>query len=100
MAGLGTLEFSRPDVDRFRCLRLAYLALEAGGTAPIILNAANEVAVEAFLAGRLSFNGIPELIEQALGAYDAAEPASLADVRAADAQARARAVDSLSTLRS
>jgi 1-deoxy-D-xylulose-5-phosphate reductoisomerase len=98
---LGTLDFSPPDVERFRCLPLAYQALEAGGVAPIVLNAVNEVAVEAFLAGQLPFLGIPALIEDALAArMDASEPASLADVRAADGRARAWAWETIGTLRS
>jgi 1-deoxy-D-xylulose-5-phosphate reductoisomerase len=102
LAGSGALEFSLPDVERFRSLRLAYQALDAGGTASIALNAANEIAVEAFLAGRLAFPGIPDLIEEALeeSTRDATEPASLADVRAADARARARATEMIGTLRS
>jgi 1-deoxy-D-xylulose-5-phosphate reductoisomerase len=98
---LGTLDFSPPDVERFRCLRLAYQALEAAGPAPVVLNAVNEVAVEAFLAGELPFLGIPALIEEALAAAtDASEPASLADVRAVDGRARAWARETISTLRS
>ena len=67
---LGTLEFLPPDLDRFPCLRLAYDALKQGGAWPIALNAANEVAVEQFLAGRLTFPGIPRVIEAALDATD------------------------------
>jgi 1-deoxy-D-xylulose-5-phosphate reductoisomerase len=102
LARLGALEFSLPDLERFRSLRLAYQALDAGGTASIALNAANEIAVDAFLAGRLAFPGIPDLIQEALeeSARDATEPASLADVRAADARARARATEMIGTLRS
>jgi len=58
----GRLDFEPPDLERFPCLGLAYRAWEAGGTAPAILNAANEVAVQAFLDGRLSFLGIAETI--------------------------------------
>jgi 1-deoxy-D-xylulose-5-phosphate reductoisomerase len=102
LARLATLEFALPDLDRFRCLRLAYQALGAGGVAPIALNAANEVAVEAFLGGRLNFPGIADVIEEVLdaSASRAAEPGSLADVRAADAEARARAGEMVGTLRS
>jgi 1-deoxy-D-xylulose-5-phosphate reductoisomerase len=63
---LGRLDFAEPDLDRFPCLRLAREAATAGGTAPCALNAANEVAVHAFLNGRLSFTGIPEVIEGVL----------------------------------
>ena len=88
---LGTLEFLPPDLDRFPCLRLAYDALKQGGAWPIVLNAANEVAVEQFLAGALSFQGIPKVIDAALNAsdQDSLAPASLSDVRAVDAWARA-----------
>ena len=85
------LEFARPDVDRFPCLALAYRALRGAPGLPIVLNAANELAVEAFLARRLPFKGIPAVIEQAL---DRAEEAAsggvgtLAAVRDVDAWAR------------
>jgi 1-deoxy-D-xylulose-5-phosphate reductoisomerase len=102
VARLGVLEFSAPDVERFPCLTLAYRALEHGGAWPIVLNAANEVAVEAFLAGRLPFTGIPRTIDLALGAadHDLSAPGSLADVLAADAWARAFSAETLGTLRS
>jgi len=99
---LGTLEFCPPDVGRFPCLRLAYEALEHGGAWPIVLNAANEIAVEAFLAGTLSFPGIGRLIAGALQGIQErfAPPATLADVRSIDAWARAYARETLGTLRS
>ena len=77
---LARLDFEAPDLDRFPCLQLAYAALRAGGTAPAILNAANEVAVAAFLARRLPFLGIPRLIESTLAALPAGPESSLADV--------------------
>jgi 1-deoxy-D-xylulose-5-phosphate reductoisomerase len=88
---LPPLEFQRPDHQAFPCLRLAYRALEAGGAAPAVLNAANEVAVERFLDGRLGFTAIPRLIESVLDARaDApADGSTLAGIRAADAWARA-----------
>jgi 1-deoxy-D-xylulose-5-phosphate reductoisomerase len=82
------LDFEAPDLDRFPCLPLAYAALCAGGTAPAILNAANEVAVESFLDQRLPFLGIPRLIEATLAALPAGPEGSLDDVLAADAEAR------------
>jgi 1-deoxy-D-xylulose-5-phosphate reductoisomerase len=102
VAALRTLEFEPPDEGRFPCLRLAYAALERGGAWPIVLNAANEVAVEAFLAGRIAFPAIPMTIEKALAAADRATslPRSLADVRAADTWAREFSIETLSTLRS
>ncbi len=95
LATVAALHFEAPDFDRFPALTQAFRALEAGGTAPAVLNAANEVAVEAFLAGRLDFLGITRVIAATL---DAAEPApadSLEAVRAADARARERAGDIL-----
>ncbi len=86
------LEFHPPDRARFRCLHLAYHALEAGGAMPAVLNAANEVAVAAFLDRRLPFPGIAAVIESALDAW-AREPKasgdSLNDIRTADSWARA-----------
>jgi 1-deoxy-D-xylulose-5-phosphate reductoisomerase len=96
----GTLEFVAPDRERFPCLDLAYRALEHGGAWPIVLNAANELAVEAFLDRRIGFRQIPAAIARALEAADhhAGAPASLADVRAADAWARAFTAETLRTL--
>jgi 1-deoxy-D-xylulose-5-phosphate reductoisomerase len=80
----GALEFHAPDLDRFPCLGLAYDALRAAGTMPVVLNAANEVAVEAFLAGRLSFPAIAQVIRGTMAAHDLQPAGSLAGVRAAD----------------
>jgi 1-deoxy-D-xylulose-5-phosphate reductoisomerase len=88
LAAVGRLDFERPDLERFPCLRLAYEAVRAGGTAAAILNAANEVAVESFLAGRLGFTGIPRVIEGTLAAV-AHRPATNLDVVLED-DARAR----------
>jgi len=85
---IGTLDFERPDFMRFPCLRLAYEALKRGGNAPAILNAANEVAVEAFLDERLAFTRIPEVIEQTLSSVPWEEIATLEDVLSADAAGR------------
>src|SRR5881394_929705 len=82
------LTFERPDERRFPCLRLAYAALERGGTAPAILNAANEIAVEAFLAGRLPFTGIGRVIADTLDAVAADDATSLEAVMAADSESR------------
>jgi 1-deoxy-D-xylulose-5-phosphate reductoisomerase len=88
LAALKELSFERPDERRFPCLRLAYRALERGGSAPAVLNAANEVAVDAFLAGRLAFTGISRVIADTLDAVPAAAATDLDAVMAADAQAR------------
>jgi 1-deoxy-D-xylulose-5-phosphate reductoisomerase len=85
---LGRLHFREPDNDRFPCLALAYRALRAGGTAPAALNAANEVAVEAFLDHRLRFTAIPQVIAAVLDSETVGPADCLAAVLAADAQAR------------
>jgi 1-deoxy-D-xylulose-5-phosphate reductoisomerase len=85
---IARLDFERPDHRRFPCLPLAYRVLEAGGSAPAVLNAANEVAVDAFLRGRLSFTGIAGLIAATLDRLPAKPLHSLEDVLAADAEAR------------
>jgi 1-deoxy-D-xylulose-5-phosphate reductoisomerase len=88
---LGRLTFEEPDLDAFPCLRLAREAAVAGGTAPCVLNAANEVAVGAFLDGQLSFTGIAEVIERALDDLPAEPVRHFSDLYRADAAARARA---------
>src|SRR5690606_25075082 len=87
----GRLDFEAPDLDAFPCLRLAYGALAAGGTAPAIANAANEVAVSSFLQGRLAFLGIPALVEDCLAAVPGGAAGSIDALLAADAAARAHA---------
>jgi len=87
-ATLGGLEFERLDVQRFPCMRLAQEAIRQGGSAPTILNAANEVAVEAFLAGRLAFTGIAAVIEEVLGESHIEPLSSLDQVYAVDIEAR------------
>jgi 1-deoxy-D-xylulose-5-phosphate reductoisomerase len=88
LAELGQLTFERPDVDAFPCLRLAYEAARAGGTAPCVLNAADEVAVQAFLDGELPFTGIAEVVERALEAIEPAPVRHFSDLYRADAAAR------------
>jgi 1-deoxy-D-xylulose-5-phosphate reductoisomerase len=85
------LSFERPDERRFPCLGLAYAALERGGTAPAVLNAANEVAVASFLDGRLPFTGIARVIAETLDAVPSGIANDLDTVMAADEQARRRA---------
>jgi 1-deoxy-D-xylulose-5-phosphate reductoisomerase len=85
------LDFEAPDHGRFPALRLAREAAEAGGTAPAVLNAANEVAVAAFLEGRLGFPGIPRLIEAVLGRHRNRAAQALAAVLEADRWARGEA---------
>ena len=88
---VATLDFSAPDYARFPCLALAYQALRAAGTAPAILNAANEVAVAAFLDRKISFLSIPRVIEAVLNQLQVGVVSSLDDVLAADAEARVAA---------
>ena len=91
MSALADLHFEPPDLERFPCLRLAYEAAEAGGAHPIALNASDEVAVAAFLEGRISFMDIPRTIEEVLAATPASHPETIAEVLAVDAQSRERA---------
>jgi 1-deoxy-D-xylulose-5-phosphate reductoisomerase len=88
---LGALEFSSVDDTRFPCVGLAAEAIRRGGTTPAALNAANEVAVEAFLGGRIRFTRIAEVIDSVLGEVDAHPMTSLDQVYAADLEARALA---------
>jgi 1-deoxy-D-xylulose-5-phosphate reductoisomerase len=88
LAGGLILEFGAPDLDAFPCLALARAAGEAGDTAPCVLNAANEVAVAAFLEGGLPFLGIPDVVERTLAQIDCAPARDLADLTAMDAEAR------------
>ena len=85
---LSQLDFSIPDLTRFPCLRLAYEAAETGGQAPIALNAADEIAVAAFLAGDIPFLGIPRTIERVLQLTSGPSPASISEVLQADLAAR------------
>lgn len=91
LIAIARLDFSAPDYTRFPCLRLAQEAAEISGTAPAILNAANEVAVAAFLQRRIRFDQIAVVIEQVLSRLDSCEPKDLAHVQSADADARAMA---------
>ena len=88
LAALRHLEFEEPDFERFPCLRLAYAAAEKGGAHCIALNAADEVAVEAFLDRRIPFTGIPRTIEKVLVSTPEAHPSTIAEVLAADREAR------------
>ena len=97
-ATLRRLDFEPPDTTTFRCLALAYAAGRAGGTAPAWLSGANEIAVEAFLAGLISWNQIADVSVAVLDAHDGASPDTVDDVIAADAEARRRATDFIDTL--
>ncbi|WP_122897904.1 1-deoxy-D-xylulose-5-phosphate reductoisomerase [Acinetobacter sp. B51(2017)] len=91
------LNFQAPDVTRFPALKLARQAMQAGGTAPTILNAANEVAVAAFLQGQIGFTQIPQVVEQSLTTMAHAQANSLEAILAADQQAREIASDYIRT---
>ncbi len=92
---VATMNFVAPDFERFPCLALAYQALRTAGTAPAMLNAANEVAVEAFLDKRITFLDIPKIIEQVLNQLSVCPVHELEDVLLADAQARTAAAAKL-----
>jgi 1-deoxy-D-xylulose-5-phosphate reductoisomerase len=91
LGALRHLEFEQPDFERFPCLRLAFEAAQKGGAHCISLNAADEVAVEAFLVGRIPFMGIPGTIEGVLASTPEAHPSTIAEVLTADREARQRA---------
>jgi 1-deoxy-D-xylulose-5-phosphate reductoisomerase len=91
LAAVGELAFEEPDAGTFACLGLAREAGVAGGTAPCVLNAADEVAVEAFLAGEIPFTGIAEVVEATVESLPAAAPGHFEDLYTADAGARERA---------
>lgn len=99
LVALGKLHFEAPDEVRFPCLRLAREAIATGGTAMAVCNAANEIAVEAFLGGDIGFGDIPRVIEATLAQVSVVEPSSLAVVEAADTEARRMAVEQLARLR-
>jgi 1-deoxy-D-xylulose-5-phosphate reductoisomerase len=96
---VGRLDFEPPDLQRFPCLGLAFQALEAGGDMPAVLNAANEVAVAAFLQGEISFPDIARLISQVMAAHTVHPLSSLEQVLAVDRQARQAAGNLISHLR-
>jgi 1-deoxy-D-xylulose-5-phosphate reductoisomerase len=85
---LAKLEFRAPDFDRFPCLRIAIEAINQGGTVPAAVNAANEIAVESFLRGRISFLNIARVVSEVANSWTQGEPSELGDVIAADQEAR------------
>jgi 1-deoxy-D-xylulose-5-phosphate reductoisomerase len=94
---LSSLEFESPDLETFRCLGLAFEAGRAGGAAPAWLNAANEVAVAAFLEGRIGWPQIAEVVAETLATFEATHLRTIEDVLEADASARARAATAVAT---
>jgi 1-deoxy-D-xylulose-5-phosphate reductoisomerase len=102
LTALGRLDFEAPDLQRFPAVKLAYQAIQEGGTMPAVLNAANEIAVQAFLEGRIRFSGIPEIIERTMQQHDKRPMDSLETVLGAHHAALLAAeqfVDDLRTLR-
>ena len=95
---LGSLTFDEPDMEAFRCLALAESAGKTGGTMPCVLNAANEVAVDAFLHGRCGFCDIDRVVEDAMAAHDVEAVQSLVQLEAVDAWARHRAAVTIQRL--
>jgi len=95
LTSLGTLHFEKPDRKRFPCLELGYTASKIGGTMPAVLNAANEVAVEAFLNGKIGFLGIPKTIEKTMRSHSLVYKPVLADIFATDIWARETAEENL-----
>jgi 1-deoxy-D-xylulose-5-phosphate reductoisomerase len=98
MAALGSLQFEPVDHEAFPCLGLARAAAVAGGTAPCVLNASNEVAVDAFLNRRLRFGDIPRVVEECLAGADVVEVSSFDTLMAVDAEARRAAQQLVKTL--
>jgi 1-deoxy-D-xylulose-5-phosphate reductoisomerase len=90
---LNHLTFDPPDFEKFPCLKLAYEALEGGGTLPAVLNAANEVAVDAFLQGKIGFDHIPRVVASTLNGHKATPLHGVEDALEADQWAKAKALD-------
>ena len=85
---VGNLTFEKADTETFECLSLAYKAIREGGTMPVVMNAANEIAVEKFLAGKIGFLDIPEIIKKTMNAHTKVKDISLSDIQNADNWAR------------
>ncbi|MFP4368405.1 MAG: 1-deoxy-D-xylulose-5-phosphate reductoisomerase [Candidatus Kapaibacterium sp.] len=93
LSEIGCLNFMTPDPEKFPCLEIAYEALRIGGNAPAIINAANEIAVEAFLNERIRFSDIPDIIERSLSLIDKTDDPSIHDIIATDSLTRKYASD-------
>ena len=100
LSDIAQLTFEQPDLIKFPCLQLAYNAAEQGGDAPAVLNAANEIAVQAFLDGKIGFMAIPQVVEKTLESFDFSEPESLAAVQESDKRSRSLAVSIIKRLES
>ena len=95
LCSVGALEFRSPDPAKFPALALAYEAAGKGGSAPAVLNASNEVAVEAFVEGKIGFVDIPLVVQEVLESHRTQDISSIADVLEADRWARARAIEAV-----
>ncbi len=98
LAEIAQLSFEQPDLEAFPCLKLAYQAAEVAGDAPAVLNAANEIAVDAFLKQRMGFTDIAKVVEQTLNTFDFFEPDTLAAVQESDTRARCTALSMVKQL--
>ena len=98
LLAVAQLDFEAPDLERFPCLGLAYQAIETGGSAPAVLNAANEVAVDAFLGGRIRFTAVPTVIEKTLAEMSCGDIDGIEPLLQVDAEARARAEQLISRM--
>ena len=96
-AELKPMTFFKPDTKKFECLDLAYSALKSGGTAPVVLNAANEVAVDLFLRGKITFDIIPELVRSALESIAIKQIPTLDDIVSTDALTRRHVIEHYSS---
>ncbi|HBQ64791.1 MAG TPA: 1-deoxy-D-xylulose-5-phosphate reductoisomerase, partial [Clostridiales bacterium] len=94
----GSLTFEEPDRERFPSLKLAYRAMESGGSLPVVMNAANEIAVDAFLAEKIGFMDIPAVVEEAMDRAEFLKHPQTGDILELDQKARARARESCSRL--
>ncbi|MGD9161988.1 MAG: 1-deoxy-D-xylulose-5-phosphate reductoisomerase, partial [Desulfobacteraceae bacterium] len=98
LEAIGKLSFFEPDMVKFKCLKLAIDALKEGNSMPAVLNGANEIVVDSFLEGEISFMQIPEIIEKTMHAHDACPVDSIQGVIEADLWARAKALEEINKL--
>jgi 1-deoxy-D-xylulose-5-phosphate reductoisomerase len=99
LAAIGELTFERPDLEKYRCLSLTYHALEAGGTMPSVLNAANEVAVEAFLERKIPFTEIASVVSDTMGQHRVSDGGSIQDIISASEWAKGKALEITESLK-
>lgn len=100
LSEIAQLSFEHPDLIKFPCLQLAYNAAKEGGDAPVVLNAANEIAVQAFLDEEICFSAIPQIVESTLESFDFSEPESIAAVQDSDKRSRSLAISIINRLES